>query len=548
MTSAPSSNLRLIADTETVEDLVDRVRRGGVRVPSFQRPLKWKAADVVSLFESVYRGYPIGSILLQKGPAEPDQVRVGSLLIDAPGLQEALWVVDGQQRLTALAAGLSRPAPVPTTQVDPWVVYFDAAEQSFHTPPRDGSLPSTWVPVAQLLDASALSEWVFNWEHRDDPHLRAVVFQAGTRIRQYRIPLYMVETDNEQDLRDIFYRINNFGKSFKWEEVHDALFGRRGDHPSTLRELAEALRGLGMGRPEEEQLLSCLMAFKGLDVTRNLSEHYRRDPEMLAGAVQAALPAIRNTLSFLKRQAEIPHLRLLPRSIPLVVLTRFFALHPDPGARTQVLLTRWTWRTLLSSGYYDERTLVRHGVAAIDAADEERSAQELLSLVPKEHRSDSVLPERFDARAADSRIALLGMASLGPLILGPQGSGEGPVDIAALIEQQDVAAFRRILPHTRHRLGQGPANRMLLPGSGSVRPELLDQIHSNQNDSEVLRSHGISPDAAEALVRGDTEGFLQARKAFLELAVRRLGDRLAEWDRSDRPSISYLLQQAESES
>jgi hypothetical protein len=491
MSSAPlSSNLRLEAGAETVEDLVDRVRRGGVRVPTFQRGLKWQAADVVSLFESVYRGYPIGSILLQKGPAEPDQIKVGPLLIDAPGLQEALWVVDGQQRLTALAAGLSRPAPIPTTPDDPWVVYFDAARQSFHTPPRDGKVPSTWVPVAQLLDASALSEWVFNWEHRDDPLLRAAVFQAGTRIRQYRIPLYMVETDNEQDLRDIFYRINNFGKSFKWEEVHDALFGQRGDHPSTLRELAQALHGLGMGRPEEEQLLSCLMAFKGLDVTRNLSEHYRRDPEMLAGAVQDSLPAIRSALSFLKRRAEIPHLRLLPRSIPLVVLTRFFALHPDPGARTQVLLTRWIWRTLLSSGHYDERTLVRHGVAAIDAADEEQSVQELPSVVPKEHRADYVLPGRFDARAADSRIALLGMASLGPLSLGEEAPGV-PVDIAGLIERQDVAAFRRILPDNKNPLDPGPANRMLLPGSGSTRQELLE--HRPWLDASLRAERVVCP-------------------------------------------------------
>src|SRR5688572_25044353 len=123
MSPSPSPpNLRLEAGAETVEELVERVRRGGVRVPSFQRPLKWDAADVVSLFESVYRGYPIGSILLQKGPAEPGLIKVGPLAVDAPGMQEALWVVDGQQRLTALAAGLSHPAPIPKTPDDPWVV------------------------------------------------------------------------------------------------------------------------------------------------------------------------------------------------------------------------------------------------------------------------------------------------------------------------------------------------------------------------------------------------------------------------------------------
>lgn len=538
--SRPQVSLRLEAETETVEDLVALVARGGVRVPSFQRELKWKGEDVVALFESIYLGYPIGSILLRRGKAEAARIQVGPLSIDAPETEAALWVVDGQQRLTALTAGLLRPTPVPTTPDDPWVVYFDAATQEFVQPSRDGGVPSRWVPVAQLLDASSLSEWVFHWPHGSDSGLRAAVFQAGRLIREYRIPLYVVETDDEQKLRDIFYRINKFGKSLEWDDVHDALFGHRGEHPSTLRELAGELQALGMGRPEEEQLLSCLVAFKGLDVTRNIAEHYRKDAKVLAGAVQEALPALRRVLSFFKLHAEIPHLRLLPRSLPLVVLTRFFAVYPEPNPRTLSLLARWTWRLLLGTGSYDERTLLRHGVAAIQEEDEEESVQTLLALVPKERRDPYALPRRFDARAADSRVALVGMSSLGPLAL-KDGT---PIDVAALIEQYDVAAFRWILPGGEPH-GRGPANRMLLAGSGAARRELTEFIQLHGHDSPVLLSHAISPRAADALMAGEVESFLQERKALLEVAVNRLGERLAAWSRSDRPSILYLLEQAE---
>jgi hypothetical protein len=259
------------------------------------------------------------------------------------------------------------------TPDDPWVAYFDVGGQVFKAPSKTGEVPSTWVPVAEMLDASVLSEWVFNWKHGGDAALRTTLFQAGTRIRQYQIPVYVVETEDEQLLRDIFYRINKFGQRLEWDEVHDALFGRRGAHPSTLGELAGELQTLVMGKPEEEQLLSCVLAYKGLDVTRNLSEHYRRDAKVFTDAVQDALPAIRGVLSFFRRHAEIPHLRLLPRSIPLVVLTRFFGLYPEPKARTLELLTRWTWRTLLSTSFFDERTLLRHGVDAIREDGEEES-------------------------------------------------------------------------------------------------------------------------------------------------------------------------------
>src|SRR5690349_20263159 len=99
MTPRRNSNLRLEADTETVDELVAEVRGGLVRVPSFQRPLRWESENVLHLFDSIYRGYPIGSFLLRKGPADAGQVAYGPLTIDAPETQSALWVVDGQQRL-----------------------------------------------------------------------------------------------------------------------------------------------------------------------------------------------------------------------------------------------------------------------------------------------------------------------------------------------------------------------------------------------------------------------------------------------------------------
>ena len=536
-------NLRLDADTQTVAEIVEKVVRGQIRVPIFQRGLNWGAEDVTALFDSVYNNYPIGSFLFSQGPAEAARIRIGPLHVDAPETATALWVVDGQQRLTALTAGLARPMPVPVTPApdDVWVVYFSPETYQFITPEKNENVASTWVPVAQLLDASALVEWVFNWKHGGDSQLRTAVFEAGTRIRQYQIPLYVVETDDEQLLRDIFHRVNNFGKSLDWPQVHDALFGRADGPPSTLGALGSELQQLGMGRPTDEQLLTCLLAFRGLDVTRNIAEHHRRDQEVLQRAVSEALPAIRRVLSFLKIHAEIPHLRLLPRSIPLVVLTRYFELFPEPKSRTLDLLTRWTWRTLLNTAYYDERTLLRHGVAVMEQGDEEGSVQRLLALVPHDRRAKFVLPTRFDARAAETRIALLGMASLRPINL----EDGAPIDIAALIEEKDVAAFRKIIP-SDELPARSPANRILLPGPGtaSARGELINWRLENDAGLSVLWSHGISATAATALEHRDMQTFLRERKAALENAVAELGDRLAAWGASDRdrPSIEYLMQ------
>ncbi len=539
MTTSTAKRLELQAETLAVEALIRELKRGLIRVPDFQRPLRWESEDVKLFFDSIYQGYPVGSFLMRRANAPASAIRYGAVRVNAPESNSALWVVDGQQRLTALAAALARDKEMPVTPDDPWVLYFDAKEKVFHVPPRSGVFPTTWVPVTQLLDASSLSEWVFNWKHAQDTDLRKSVFDAGARIRQYEIPLYVVETGDEKLLRDIFYRINDSGKKMKWEDIHDALFGRKSDEPSTLSGLADELKALGIGRPSEDQLLSAIIAFKGLDATRSISDHYRRDPDILRDAVSEALPALRQVLIFLKTHAEIPHLRLLPRSLPFFVLTKFFGLYPEPNSRTISLLVRWMWRTLLGVKSVDERTLLRHSLDAIEGNEPERTMQLLLDEIPRTQGLGFTLPQKFDARATDSRIILVTLSSLRPL--NPET--EKPIDIADLIEEHDLNAFRKIIS-AGVEATYDPSNRILLPPVvKGVRKEIGDLINREGVDSKILKSHCIDRNAAELFRDGKLDEFLSCRGKLVVDAVNSFGSRLSAWGMNDRPSIKYILQQ-----
>jgi hypothetical protein len=523
------------ARTETVSDLVHYARQGRIRIPDFQRPLKWQAGDVVALFDSIHRGLPIGSLLLWKHKAEAARVRLGPVEVTADELAEAWWVVDGQQRITSLAASLLRPLPLPagTDAKDPYVVYFDSENLRFEAPPKKGKVPVAWVPLPALLDAARLSEWVHEWALGADREARARVFEAGKRIREYKLPLYLVETTNRDLLREIFFRVNNTGKTLKWHEVHDALYGHQGGPPSTTTELADELASLGMGRLDGATITTSLLALRGLDVTQPLSEHRRERPDILKGAVADALPALRHALTFLKNRAGIPHLRLLPRTMVLGVLTRFFFLHPEPNARTRTLLTRWLWRTLLGGSRLDERTLERRTIGAV-GDDEEASVQAMLSLVSSKRPALLELPESFDARTADTRLALLALSSLGPRDL----HDERPLDVGALVEAHKVRAFGFIA--TKGSV-HGPENRLLHAGAGAFRPLLEKRIREHGPEDEVIASHGITPDAARALGI-DLAAFFTERRARIKAALEALGERQAAWGRDgDRPSLDYLL-------
>ena len=528
------------ARAETVEDLVRRVLAGEVRIPLFQRPLKWGASDVVDLFDSIYRGYPIGSLLLRVAPGKAGPFRLGPLEVYGEETERARWVVDGQQRLTSLAAGLGRLAKEPehAQSRDPFVVYFDPRTERFEMAPAVGAAPSGWVPVSRLFDASLLSEWVFSeWPDGKDPQLRAAVFEAGKRLREYRVPYYVIETQDEEVAKHIFDRVNTKGKPLDRGDIFNAMFGRSTGAPSTLSELGAELAGLGMGTPDvESQLLPGLVAMRGLDVTRPFKELSHEHPDKFATAMADGAPVLRRVLGFLRVHAEVPHLRLLPSSTPLIVLCRFFALHAEPRPRTLTLLVRWVWRSFLSPSV-DDRALRRRGVSAVEA-DEEASAQRLLALVESSRREHFRLPERFDARAADSRLALLALAALRPRVLD---AGEAPpLDVASALTTHDKHVVRPVFPGSGAALSS-PANRLLSVGVGPARSALLAEVTGGGRDTALLRSHLIEPLAAAALVDNDATRFVAVRGAALTAAVDAMGERLAEWGHNDRPSIAYLL-------
>lgn len=531
---------RPTAETKSVVELVEYVVGGRVRIPFYQRDLKWESEDVIKLFDSIYRGFPVGSLLLHSRPLPAKVLQLGPLQIHAAEQSAGFDVVDGQQRLVALSASLARPLPIPATPDDPYVVYFDAQKEVFLAPPREGKVSPMWVPLPEMLDGSRLSEWVFNWTLGRDAKLRKRVFDAGTRIREYKIPLYSVaiaEGDTAV-LRELFERVNTAGKRLKWDEIHDSLYGAPvGEKPSTVSELMEALVELGTGVPKKEIVFRCLIAFEGRDVTQSYQALEQKYPRFLETTAARALPTLRRVFDFIREDGEIVHMRLLPRSAPLTVLTRFFRYHPEPSARSRLLLTRWLWRTL-AIPRLGELTLLRPGIAAIDD-DEEGTVQKLLKLVPTIDSEAIVVAEHFDARSAESRLALLSLVSLEPRDLE---TGR-PVPIAELIGGSGRDAFRRIVAGT-DPLGGSPENRCILPGGGLAGREFIEWPSSlfatSGGHREVLESHAITPDAYKRLEAGDTKGFLRARRERMQSALRALIKRLSGGERPTRPSIKYL--------
>lgn len=81
--------------------LVKLISLGEIALPDIQRPFVWKNAKIRDLFDSMYKGYPVGYLLFWQN-ALPDSTR--TISTDIKQKPPRLVIVDGQQRLTSLYA------------------------------------------------------------------------------------------------------------------------------------------------------------------------------------------------------------------------------------------------------------------------------------------------------------------------------------------------------------------------------------------------------------------------------------------------------------
>ena len=86
---------------------------GDIKLPKFQRPFVWNKEDILKLLDSVYKGYPIGSILLWLTNQKlANERRIGDLEIgDRSEEYPTNYLLDGQQRLSSLCGAFERIRP-----------------------------------------------------------------------------------------------------------------------------------------------------------------------------------------------------------------------------------------------------------------------------------------------------------------------------------------------------------------------------------------------------------------------------------------------------
>lgn len=528
---------RTRAGVYRIEELASLVAQGRLRVPEFQRNFRWTRKDVLNLFDSILKGYPIGSLLLWSRPAPAAEVRIGALSIAAAETTEAMWVVDGQQRITAIANAVSQSAYDASEQ---FRIDFDPARNEFI--PGGGGGDELRVPLPVLFDLRRLLEWAQSKPEFAE-HI-AAINNVAVRLRDFTVPASIVAESDEDTLREIFDRTNNAGKKLRRAEVFHALFSEKGDDGLTIDAIAEELEDTGFGRIDGDTVLHAILARRNADFTRDLRQEFTpergksldvqadesRDEAFLGGR-----EGLRRAIAFLQDRAGVPHVTFLPYRYLLTTLARFFAHHPAPHPRNLDLLVRWFWRASLAPNLFSgSATAMGRGFASrVSPDNESQSVQALLSLVPDDLVFIKPDVDQFRTNTAATKVMLCALYASGPR----RFSDGSPIDLSALAEslgdaQTAHAVVADIVPRVRNldaALASGAGGRFILLGDDTSLEEargVLARISSSlfSNVDAIAESHLVDEASSAALRDGRYDAFLQGRRE----KVRELMERFLE--------------------
>lgn len=211
--------------------LIEEIKHGKIALPDIQRPFVWSSAQVRDLFDSLYRGYPVGTLMFWETGVDAGVRQVGGGENDGVA---RLLIVDGQQRLTSLFAVLTGRSVLTNRYRQKRIrIAFRPEDETFEVTDAAIERNPEYIPDITVLWAGKYRSTVRAFlghlgQHRgvglDDSDGSWIVESDRLEERIDRVRdlcdfrfqvLELNATANEEEVADIFVRTNSEGVQLK---------------------------------------------------------------------------------------------------------------------------------------------------------------------------------------------------------------------------------------------------------------------------------------------------------------------------------------------
>ena len=205
----------------SLSGLLHYIEMGQIGLPEIQRPFVWPNAKVRDLFDSMYRGFPVGYLLFWATGSGNGHKQIGT-----GGKQKVseLLIVDGQQRLTSLYAVMKGvPVVREDYRTENISIAFNPLAEKFEV--TDAAIRKNAEFISDISQVWSNETGVFELADQYLARLRStrvVTVEEEKRIKRAinnldnieNYPFTALEISsaaNEEQVADIFVRVNSKG-------------------------------------------------------------------------------------------------------------------------------------------------------------------------------------------------------------------------------------------------------------------------------------------------------------------------------------------------
>lgn len=345
----------------SIRDILNRVDSGNLRIPSFQRGFVWDSDAIAFLMDSIYKGYPFGTIQLWRTKEKlSTEKRFGPFsLFDRDEEYPIDYILDGQQRITSIFGVFQTILEPNALEFNPFSIYFnlrsngDSQDNQFvFIEEFKDEHKGLYFPLNCLFDSQKY--------RKETESLPTELIQKVDRLqevfKEVKIPYQTLTTDDKSKVAIVFERINRQGvplntlqlltawtwsESFdlqdRFEDLGESLipygFGNLGNNSDLLLKIASSII---TGKPTSDNLIGV----NGNDVRAKFDE---------------ITNGIKGAIDFLKEQLNVVNIAYLPYEHQIIPLSVFFSnkgnKHFSYTDQQRKQLLVWFWRSAFSKRY-----------------------------------------------------------------------------------------------------------------------------------------------------------------------------------------------------
>jgi hypothetical protein len=204
------STQRYSVTPHPIETLLTWVKSGEIAIPEIQRPFVWEPTKVRNLLDSLYQGYPVGYLIAWRNPTVK--------LKDGTSSAGKRILIDGQQRVTALMAGLlGREVLTKDYETIRIRIAFHPLTEKFEVANPAIRKDVAWVedvaavfaPEADLIELT--EDYVAKNPGADRKQVGKVLQRLGKIINNHVGLIELAEDLDIETVTEIFIRVNSAG-------------------------------------------------------------------------------------------------------------------------------------------------------------------------------------------------------------------------------------------------------------------------------------------------------------------------------------------------